>query len=146
MRVSHTRDQRGGQSLHLDLKNVVRTILAVALVTSSAFAADTTGKQDFLDNCARCHGADGKGSMPGMRNVPGYQGVDLTALTNESGGKFPRQKVYDTIDGSKRFRAHLVGDMPQWGLRFKPSATQNDAQVRARIDALVDYIKTLQAR
>ncbi len=83
--------------------------------------------------------------MPGMRSVPGYKVVDLTALTEKNNGQFPRQEVYDTIDGSKRFQAHLVGDMPQWGLRFKANATQTDEQVKARINALVDYIKTLQA-
>jgi len=132
-------------NLFLDFWKILGTALVLALTMSNAFAADSNGKQDFLDNCARCHGASGKGSMPGMRNVPGYKAIDLTTLTRTNGGQFPHQKVYDIIDGSKRFQAHLVGDMPQWGLKFKADGTQTDTQVKARINALVDYIQTLQA-
>ena len=131
--------------MYLERRIIVTTTLILALAASGAIAADTPGKQDFLDNCARCHGADGKGSMPAMRSVPGYKAVDLTALTKANGEQFPRQEIYDAIEGSKRFPAHLVGDMPQWGLRFTTSGAVTDAQVKARIDALVDYIKTLQA-
>ena len=131
--------------MYVDRRIVVATTLVLALAASSAIAADTSGKQDFLDNCARCHGTDGKGSMPGMRSVPGYKAVDLTALTKEHGGQFPCQEVYDLIDGSKRFQAHLIGDMPQWGQRFKTTGDATDAQVKVRINALVAYIKTLQA-
>ncbi len=131
--------------MFLDFCKILGTTLVLVLTMSNAFAADSNGKQDFLDNCARCHGANGKGSMPRMRNVPGYKAIDLTTLTKQNGGQFPGQEVYDIIDGSKRFQAHLVGDMPQWGLRFKASGTQSDAQVKARINALVDYIHTLQA-
>ena len=130
--------------MFLDCRKILGATLVLVLTMSNAFAADANGKQDFLDNCARCHGANGKGSMPGMRNVPGYKAIDLTTLTKANGGQFPRQEVYNIIDGSKRFQAHLVGDMPQWGLTFKASGTQSDAQVKARINALVDYIHTLQ--
>ena len=53
-----------------------------------------------------------------MSAVPGYISVDLTQLSRENDWQFPRQKVYNAIDGRKRFPAHFIGDMPTWGLVY----------------------------
>ncbi len=80
-----------------------------------------------------------------MRAVPGYRAVDLTQLAKEDGGKFPRQKVFDTIDGRDRIRAHFRGDMPRWGSQYQLDSN-DPANVKRRIDAMVDYIESLQEK
>ena len=89
-----------------------------------------------------------KGGVSQMRAVPGYVTVDLTGLAENNGGQFPRQQVYDAIDGRKRFPAHFIGDMPAWRLKYQPDnrGTEGEEKVRRRILALVDYIESLQAK
>ena len=119
-------------------------LLAIPLATASA---SQSGKEAYIADCARCHGLDGKGSAPGMRMVSGYVSVDLAQLSKANGGQFPRQRVYDTIDGRKRFPAHLVGDMPTWGLKYQQNAeTPNSQELDKKISALVDYIESLQGK
>ncbi len=112
--------------------------------------ADSPGKEAYLADCARCHGSDGKGNVAAMREVPGYKSVDLTQLSKENEGRFPRQKVYDTIEGRTRFPAHFIGDMPTWGLRYSEDSEklspEAKARVKRRISALVDYIESIQEK
>jgi mono/diheme cytochrome c family protein len=130
------------------IETIVVSVLALCLSSAYARAADSPGKEDYLANCARCHGDDGKGAVPAMRAAPGYTAVDLTALSSAHDGRFPRQEVYDAIDGRKHFPAHLVGDMPVWGLKFRGerNGPAEDRNVSAKIQALVDYIETLQPK
>ena len=74
--------------------------------------------------------------------------MDLTKLSAANDGKFPRQEVYDAIDGRKRFSAHFIGDMPIWGLKYQDQngTAESEAKVRQRISALVNYIESLQAK
>ena len=128
------------------ITSTILVTLALCLGSPGARAADSSGKQDYLANCARCHGADGKGAVPAMRATRGYVAVDLTELSSAHDGHFPRQEVYDAIDGRKRFPAHLVGDMPVWGLEYRVGQQNpdEDKRVSAKIWALVDYIESLQ--
>jgi mono/diheme cytochrome c family protein len=108
-------------------------------------AGDSIGRGDYLADCARCHGVDGKGRVPAMSAVPGYISVDLTQLSRNNNGVFPHQEVYDAIDGRKRFPAHLIGDMPTWGLKYaQRSSTDSEHKVRSKISALVAYIESIQ--
>ncbi len=83
-----------------------------------------------------------------MRMVPGYVAVDLTQLSKVNGGQFPFQQVYDAIDGRRRFPAHLIGDMPTWGLKYQQNPeTPNSQEIeKKRISGLVDYIESLQSK
>lgn len=121
----------------------------ISIVISGRFSyADPVGRNDYLADCARCHGVDGKGGVSQMRAVPGYVTVDLTGLAENNGGQFPRQQVYDAIDGRKRFPAHFIGDMPTWGLKYQPDnrGKEGEEKVRRKILTLVDYIESLQAK
>jgi cytochrome c553 len=91
---------------------VTFSILLWVLLAGGNATGEPAGKGDYLADCARCHGVDGKGSVPEMSAVPGYISVDLTQLSKKNDGQFPRQEVYDAIDGRKRFPAHFIGDMP----------------------------------
>ena len=68
--------------------------------------------------CTACHGVDGQGNgpiAPRLRDPP----TDLTQLSKHHNGHFPRQRVYDVIDGQAEVRAHGPRDMPVWGEKFK---------------------------
>ena len=82
-----------------------------------------------------------------MGPVSGYMAIDLTQLSKDNAGLFPRQEVFDAIDGRKRFPAHFIGDMPTWGLKYRQDrlSQQSEEEVRRRISALVDYIESIQA-
>ena len=72
------------------------------------YAAVVAGQQVFMDNCAVCHGADGRGA--GI--VAGHleqSPTDLTKLTANNDGHFPFAQIYETIDG-RRQMVHAVVD------------------------------------
>ncbi|HYA34958.1 MAG TPA: c-type cytochrome, partial [Candidatus Binataceae bacterium] len=123
----------------------------MAIVLASGIArAELSAKSDYIRHCADCHGVDGKGKGPEVQVVPGYTTADLTQLSAAHNGEFPREAVYDTIDGRKTVPAHMRKNMPVWGYVFQPDkkelSPEADAQVKRRISALVDYIQTLQTK
>ncbi len=127
------------------------TLLAgftLVLVTGAAMAQSSAGK-DYLQYCAKCHGAEGRGAQPEKRAVPGYVSVDLTQISKRNGGEFPRQKVYDEIEGRQRIAAHFHGDMPRWGTRYhldEKDQSQAAQRMRDRISAMVDFIELMQEK
>jgi len=118
---------------------------------SEAQSADV-GKYEYDTHCAECHGATGKGDGPYVQLLrAGTVLPNLTELSKKNGGVFPFTRVYDTIDGKVRIRAHGTG-MPIWGEAYKiQSRNLNlpynpDAFARAKILALIDYVYRLQAK
>jgi hypothetical protein len=138
-------DMRSGYQVTKRRVGILLILLCVVSVGRTV-CADPAGKQDYLTDCARCHGVDGKGGVPEMRAVPGYMTVDLTQLSANNAGKFPRQEVSDAIDGRKRFPAHFLGDMPAWGLKYRQDGPDGEERVRQKISALVDYVESLQTK
>jgi mono/diheme cytochrome c family protein len=97
--------------------------------------------------CSSCHGLTGHGDGPVESLFRG--GVpDLTGISERNGGKFPRQRVHEIIDGRESLIAHGTSSMPVWGFEFY-EGTGGDREARkqtdAMIDRLVDYLKSLQA-
>lgn len=123
-------------------------LMLVALAGTSM--AQTSAREDYLHDCAECHGPDGKGGGEAKRMLRGYRSVDLTQLSKANDGKFPRHRVYDAIDGSSRVAPHFQGDMPRWAATYRlDEAKQNpEAQqrVQRKISALVDFIETIQEK
>jgi mono/diheme cytochrome c family protein len=106
--------------------------------------AAPSGSDLFYNNCAACHGRDGKGNGP-MGQVLTIRPADLTIIAKKTGGTFPAAKIYQLIDGrSPEVRGHGGPDMPVWGEVFAPRGTS--ASVKDRINALVKYIETLQVK
>jgi mono/diheme cytochrome c family protein len=122
------------------------------LSAGSAFAAQPSGAQEYKDNCARCHGTDAKGNGPDANEKAGYRPADLTNIARRHGGKFPRQAIYDVIDGGKRLPGHynFNSPMPLWGLSFqlrgKEYSDESEAAVKRRINALLDYLESIQEK
>ena len=133
-------------------------VLGALASGEAAFAVERVdfGKREFLNKCAACHGASarGDGAVAGALRVPPS---DLTTLSKRNGGIFPRDRVYQIIDGRESVKAHGARDMPVWGNVM--SAEGNGAtrlesdvpvdmgvEVRARILSLIDYLDRIQAK
>jgi len=105
-----------------------------------------SGSTLYRSYCASCHGTSAKGDGPlaaNLRTAPS----DLTRLAKRNHGKFDAEKVRRAIDGRDAREIHGGTDMPVWGDAFKRAGEGYDeAQVKERINALVDHIATLQER
>lgn len=110
-----------------------------------AFLGDSlVGKDSFEAYCASCHGANARGDGPVSRALKGTP-ADLTMLAAHNRGTFPRERVTAILTGGGRtVAAHGTTEMPIWGPLFR--AFESDARVRVRIDNLVNYLETIQAR
>jgi mono/diheme cytochrome c family protein len=133
---------------------MTRTILSTALFAASLLATTrapandaTPGRAAYLRYCSACHGGDGKGegvAATVLRPKP----TDLTQLAAANGGKFPRARVQESIDGRTRIAAHGDTAMPVWGQIFmeeKGSTTSAAAEVRGQVQLITDYIESIQA-
>jgi mono/diheme cytochrome c family protein len=125
-------------------------LVLIAITSTSVGAGQTkpataeSGSDLFYNNCASCHGTDGKGNGP-LGQVLTIRPANLTIISKNTGGKFPVAKLYELIDGrNPAVRGHGGPDMPVWGEVF--AARGNTASVKNRIDALVKYIETLQVK
>jgi hypothetical protein len=123
---------------------------AFILSLSIPALAQQSAKQDFMENCAPCHGADGKGNGPALDAIPGIHPTDLTLLQEQHEGVFPSQEIHASIDGRSTIPSHKRFDMPFWGTNFqepdKEFTAESDAKVSSRIDALVKYIGSIQRK
>lgn len=117
--------------------------------TAKSISVDL-GERDFRNYCAACHGAGatGDGTLAEYLTI---SVPDLTKLTKRNTGRFPREKVVEIIDGRAEVKVHGDRDMPVWGDWFDKEAVEpgtdpagREIIVRDRIDALVNYIETLQ--
>jgi mono/diheme cytochrome c family protein len=133
-------------------------VRAVAATTADTAAKGTSpitvelGKEDFRDYCASCHGVSGRGDGT-VAEFLTISAADLTQLSKLNSGKFPRERVTEVIDGRADVKVHGGRDMPVWGDWFDAEAVDADTDaaareviVRERINALADYIETLQEK
>nr|WP_246309654.1 c-type cytochrome [Hydrogenophaga aromaticivorans] len=112
------------------------------------------GKIEFVNNCAACHGVDGKGNGV-MGNLLRRSPPDLTTLAKNNNGVLPMNRLYEVMEGAG-VPSHGVRDMPIWGkeylveesqrLREARGAYDAPAVVRARILTLLEYISRIQVR
>jgi hypothetical protein len=117
------------------------------------------GQVEYESFCAVCHGIDAKGNGPIAAQLK-IAPADLTQLAKKNGGVFPRNAVYETIDGRQETKAHGPRDMPVWGRRFMPLRTKgfkptesvpwdvpnSERTIRRSILSLVDYLYRIQEK
>lgn len=98
----------------------------VCVVASRAADTPPAGKAPFVQNCAICHGADGKADFPAAKRL----GVrDLTALTHT--GEQLEKALRDGVKNAKGVQV-----MPPFKGQLSPE----------QIAAVVEYVKSLQKK
>ena len=124
-------------------------VIILVSCSGTAFAGQgstsPSGSGLYVNYCGSCHGPQAKGDGP-MASVLRIKPADLTTIAKRNGGKFPSDTVFRSVDGRNPVMGH-GGNMPVWGDAFlrAQGGTSPDV-VRARIDALVRYLETIQQR
>jgi mono/diheme cytochrome c family protein len=112
---------------------------------------DPIGLTEYEIACMSCHGIDGKGNGPQAPTLS-MMPADLTGIARANGGVFPARQIFDMIDGRGVIPAHGRRDMPIWGARYRATGepgedpAEVEKRVRLLIDALVNYIESIQAK
>jgi len=151
----------------IDIPKFVLAVLIASIVCGSNFVtareddaasagggAAASGKQEFGEYCAQCHGSDGTGNGPVATELK-HKPADLTVLARNNGGVFPTRQVRDFIVGTKATVSHGTREMPIWGYAFvfRPGAMAGPfvpvltpQEADARISRLVDYVRSIQQK
>jgi mono/diheme cytochrome c family protein len=104
------------------------------------------GATIFRNNCAACHGLEGKGDGPVSkvlkRNVP-----DLTRLSQRNGGVFPSTHVRTTITfgADNLLPTHGSKTMPIWGPIFHEIEFDQDLG-NVRLETITKYLESIQRK
>jgi mono/diheme cytochrome c family protein len=134
---------------------MMRALLALLLLAGPALADEALeqGRADFIQLCAPCHGADAKGGGPQASQLK-KKPSDLTAITARY-GRFPEDRVFETIAGIDMPEGHGTREMPSWGDVFVSEGVGKSTNVgdamkasddaSRRIAGLIRYIETIQA-
>ena len=133
---------------------VLGAALAAAPVLGYAQDVDI-GKLEYVNSCAVCHGASGKGDGPlaaSLKKSP----ADLTKIQKNNRGVFRFDWLYGIIDGREAVEAHGPREMPVWGNEYIGqeagstvgfgTSKEYESFARGQIIALIGYIYTLQAK
>ena len=116
----------------------------LAKAQSHQLPARDSGKKLFHDNCASCHGEDAKGAGPAAMAFK-VQPPDLTTLSRQNHGKFPKDRVVKSIRGD-RIGAHGSTEMPVWGPLFLGLTGMNQEEAERSISDLTKYIRAVQLK
>ena len=133
----------------------MRALLALLLLATPALANEVLeqGKADFVHLCAPCHGENAKGDGPQAAHLA-KKPADLTMVTAKY-GRFPEDRIFETIAGIDMPQGHGTREMPIWGDVFVSEGVGNSTKLEdalkasddasRRIAGLVRYIESIQA-
>ena len=141
MLVEHTK----GESVmytHRTLR--VFFVCAAALLVSACQTVEPEepsvaydGAALYQGHCATCHGMEGAGDGPMakllIQSVPDLRTLDMSN----------KLALIEVIDGRGMRAAHGTVDMPVWGWAFR-EVEQSENEVQARLNALAEYLQSLQ--
>jgi len=141
------------------MTNRTLALAAIALfgLSAAALAQDPRsegwnfGGAQYQARCAACHGAKGKGDGTAARQAK-LTVPDLTTYAKRNGGAFPVELAWQKIDG-RPVSWDSKSQMPVWGHTFRHEVTgapytakDPETYVAAEIRAIIEYVKTLQAK
>jgi mono/diheme cytochrome c family protein len=133
----------------------MRALLALLLFAGPALADEALdqGRADFIHLCAPCHGESAKGDGPQVSHLQ-KKPSDLTLITQRY-GRFPEDRVFETIAGIDMPEGHGTREMPSWGDVFISEEIGNSTKIEdamkasddasRRIAGLMQYIESIQA-
>lgn len=130
------------------MKRIGLTV-AVLAVAGCVGEPPVNGKALYNENCGVCHGAKGQGDGPFADDLIKMPS-DLTALSANNEGVFPRDYVISTMDGYARGE-HFSGAMPEFGVKLAgenvllETGEGTVTPTPRPLLALADYIESLQA-
>lgn len=101
-----------------------------------------SGPDLFAAYCASCHGLDARGHGPASASLKAKV-PDLTALTKNSKGEFPADRVRKAIMGDDLPASHGSRLMPVWGPIFHQIEWDVD-RGNVRLENLVEYLESIQ--
>ena len=111
----------------------------------SLLTPSLVGRDNFNSYCSPCHGRDGTGGGP-VASALKTRPADLTRLARRAGGTFPAARIVAFVtNGGTSIAAHGSSDMPIWGPTFM-ALEPSDKLVKIRIENVVRYVESLQAR
>ncbi|MFZ5965046.1 c-type cytochrome [Thalassococcus sp. BH17M4-6] len=125
------------------------TLAACEPTGDTAMPGASEGQRLFMENCAVCHGADGKGNGP-MARAMTKAPANLTLIAVRNGDTFPRARVLSTIDGYAR-SAVEGPNMPEFGELLRgdliPLDTGDGVETPTprKLVALLEYLESIQA-
>lgn len=138
--------------------SIAAVVAAMASTVSPAIAQSSAdarnepiGRSTFMQNCAACHGGEGKGNGP-LAELLTTKIPDLTTITSRNKGIFPQDYIYRIIDGRDMKSAHGTREMPVWGNTFLKESVQDfwpwgsEQVVRGRILETVYYVQSIQGK
>jgi hypothetical protein len=127
-------------------------ILSVTALLAGCMEPEMPGPQDgralFMENCAICHGENGRGDGE-MARAMARAPADLTLIALRNGSTFPRARVMSSVDGYTRSDIDLPG-MPEFGELLKGDLVPFDSgdgkptPTPRHLVALVEYLESIQ--
>lgn len=102
------------------------------------------GRADFVAYCAACHSVSGKGDET-VAEFLTITAIDLTQLRKMNAGSFPRERIYNVIDGRAEVKIHGARDIPVWGDWFKFEVDASVAGKGAKEEVVLEHINGLVA-
>ena len=107
-------------------------------------SAVARGKSTFLDHCAVCHGERGRGDGPAAGALS-PRPTDLSTLRYQH-GTFPAGRLTAVIKGTDAVTAHGSPTMLVWGTFFLAQTNGDAAAANRRVDDVVAYLESIQAK
>lgn len=107
------------------------------------------GQAEYLNSCAVCHGAEGRGDGPLVDELMEHP-TDLTRIAEQNGGTFPYSRMFAVIDGRYMVPSHGEREMPVWGRQFLEGDVKTygpsggEIVTTERIHELTTYIESIQ--
>jgi mono/diheme cytochrome c family protein len=136
-------------------RRVPMLVLLVAVVISASaqtppqrqpLIRPVDGATIFRNNCAACHGLEGRGDGP-VSKVLKRKVPDLTGLSERNGGIFPAVHVRTTVmfGADNLLPTHGSKTMPIWGPIFHEIEFDQDLG-NVRLENITKYLESIQRK